>query len=85
VINVNKQQEPAGVAIDGPEVRRWRKRLGWTVTGLAARCHISQQYLSLIERGDRRTVGPPVFARICDAFGLDVESRSELMRKEEAA
>jgi len=84
---VINEPEPAGVAIDGPEIRRRRKRHGWTVTELAARANISQQYMSFIERGDRRTVSPKVFNQICTAFGLaddDDESRSELLREDAA-
>jgi transcriptional regulator with XRE-family HTH domain len=79
------QPEPAGVAIDGPEIRRRRKLRGWTVTQLAERASISQQYMSFIERGARDRVSPPVFNRICDAFDLDEASRVELMREGNAA
>lgn len=70
---------PAGVAIDGAQVRELRKLAGKTVTQLAAQLGISIQYLSMIERGDRASVSSPVFARICD--GLGVENRRELLRK----
>jgi transcriptional regulator with XRE-family HTH domain len=71
--------EAASVAIDGHRVRRLRKLSGETVSTLAARCDITTQYLSLIERGDRLAVSAPVFARICDA--LNVQNRSELLRE----
>lgn len=70
--------EPAGVAIDGAQVRELRKLSGKTITGLAESCGISFQYLSFIERGDRATVSAPVFARICDALG--VIDRRDLVR-----
>lgn len=81
---VINEPEPAGVAIDGAEIRRRRKLSGWTVTDLAARANISQQYMSFIERGDRKTVSPAVFNRICDVFGLAEEGRSELTREDAA-
>lgn len=80
---MSEEREPAGVAVNGADIRRRRKLLGWTVTDLAARCDISQQYLSFIERGDRQRVSPPVFARLCDELG--VENRSDLMLPEGGA
>lgn len=70
---------PAGVAIDGAQVRELRKLSGRTVTQLAAAVGISFQYLSMIERGTRASVSSPVFVRICD--GLGVEDRRKLLRK----
>lgn len=70
--------EPSGVAIDGAGVRHRRKLLGLRVQELAERCGISVGYVSHIERGERRSVSPPVFGRICDALGLAVENRQEL-------
>lgn len=79
-----KQPEPArdSVAIDGPEIRRRRKERGWTVTYLAIFCGISQQYLSFIERGDRKMVSRQVFERLCAALQVPVKSRRELMLAE---
>jgi transcriptional regulator with XRE-family HTH domain len=77
---VTEERESAAVAVNGADIRRRRKLRGWTVTHLALRCGISQQYLSFIERGDRDRVSPPVFARLCDELG--VENRSELMLPE---
>lgn len=70
---------PAGVDIDGAQVRELRKLLGATLTGFAEHCGISFQYLSQIERGDRPRVSAPVFAKICDELG--VEDRRRLLRK----
>lgn len=69
---------PAGAEIDGAKVRELRKLSGKTVTVLADTCEITSQYLSMIERGDRPTVSPAVFARICDALG--VTDRRQLLR-----
>ncbi len=77
-----RDQDAAAVAVNGQVIRKRRKLHGETVTALAKRVGISQQYLSFIERGDRRHVSPPVFANICDALGVPVESRSELMLDE---
>jgi transcriptional regulator with XRE-family HTH domain len=71
---------PAGAEIDGPEVRRRRKLAGKSVTDLAESCGITFQYLSMIERGDRRTVSPAVFGRICNALGLDETERVALLK-----
>lgn len=69
---------PAGVEINGALVRELRKLKGYTQTTLAELASISIQYLSLIEREDRKTVSPPVFARLCDA--LEVDDRRDLVR-----
>lgn len=73
---------PAGVEINGALVREQRKLKGHTQTALAELADISVQYLSLIEREDRKTVSPPVFARLCDA--LEVADRRELVRNPKA-
>lgn len=70
--------EPPGVAVDGTAVRQKRKLSGLTMAGLAQLADISAPYISHIELGRRKTISPPVFARICDALG--VEDRRELMR-----
>lgn len=69
--------DSASVAINGPKVRSLRKLNGLTVTGLARATEVSIQYVSLIELGKRPTVSAPVFARICDALGVD--DRRELL------
>lgn len=74
--------EPAGVQIDGPAVRRLRKMAGQTIAGIAKPARISVQYLSQIERGDKTSVSPPAFARICDALGVDPQHRHLLIRDE---
>lgn len=73
----NTEPEPSGVAVNGREIRRRRKLQGKYLADFATECGISQQYLSFIETGARKTVSPPVFARICDA--LHVEDRNELL------
>lgn len=74
---------PAGVEIDGSEVRRIRKLLGDNLVTFAPKCGITFQYLSQIETGVRMHVSPEVFARICDALGLgpDPRSREALVKK----
>lgn len=73
---------PAGVEINGALVRELRKLQGYTQTSLAELAGISIQYVSLIEREDRKTVSPPVFARICDALGI--QNRRDLIRDGDA-
>lgn len=68
----------AGVDIDGGRVREARKLAGMSTADLAARARISRPYLSQIECHNRR-VSAPVFARVCDALG--VEDRSQLARE----
>lgn len=69
-----------GVQIDGDQLRTKRKLAGHALTDFAALAGISFQYLSLIERGDRAGVSPPVFARICDALGIAEQDREQLVR-----
>lgn len=69
--------EPPGVAVNGRAVRTRRKLLGLYMADLAAKCDISEGYVSHIELGRRQFVSPPVFAALCDALG--VEDRSELL------
>lgn len=71
--------EPAGVAIDGAKVRQARKLRGKSLVAFAPSCGITFQYLSQIERGDRRTVSPKTFVKICDALGIHEENREELL------
>lgn len=68
---------PSGVEINGALVRELRKLAGHTQPMFAELAGISFQYVSAIERGDRKTVSPPVFVRICDALGI--EDRRELI------
>ncbi len=61
---------PAGVEIDGAKLRELRQMAGVTLSEFASTCEISTQYLSQIERGNRRRVSPPVYARICTSLNL---------------
>ena len=45
----------------GEELRDGRKRRGWTQDDLARRLEVSQGYVCLLERGQRRV--PPVMAQ----------------------
>lgn len=65
------------VSVDREELRLRRQILGDNQAQFAERCGISPGYVSLIESGQRPTVSPAVFARICDALG--VKNRAELM------
>lgn len=69
----------AGVAVDGPAMRRRRELMGLTVADLAPLCYITPGYISHIELGNRRP-SPPVFARICDALGIAEQDREQLVR-----
>lgn len=72
--------EPAGVPIDGQEVKRRRGLQGDTSEAFATKCRVSPAYISHIERGRRQNVSPPVFVRICDALGIDEPNRKQLVR-----
>ncbi|MEW2474653.1 helix-turn-helix transcriptional regulator [Micromonospora gifhornensis] len=61
---------PAAVEIDGAKLRELRQMAGANLVEFASTCEISVQYLSQIERGDRRRVSPPVYSRICRALKL---------------
>ncbi|MCU1687818.1 MAG: Helix-turn-helix protein [Amycolatopsis sp.] len=71
--------EPPGVHIAGGLLRQSRKLAGYSLVPFADLAGISFQYLSQIERGDRESVSPEVFARICDALGIT--DRRELLAK----
>jgi transcriptional regulator with XRE-family HTH domain len=72
--------EPAGVPIDGQEVRRRRGLQGDAADAFAEKCQISPAYVSHIECGRRTHVSPPVFVRICDALGIAEGERHVLTR-----
>ena len=71
------------VRIDRVELRRTRKLNGLTYADLARLADISFGYVGLIERGERTSVSPPVFVRLCDALG--VQDRTKLLAKDEGA
>lgn len=68
---------PASVEIDGAKLRELRMLSGETLVSFAPKCDITFQYLSQLERGDRRRVSPPTYARICQALGV---SRRKLLK-----
>lgn len=72
----------AGVLINGALVRRLRKLSGDDLVTFAPKAEITFQYLSLIERGDRKRVSPAVFVRICDALGIGEDDRHTLLLAE---
>lgn len=61
------------VKIDGARLRKLRTGRGKSVSALATEAKISPQYLSFIERGERRPM-PAVFDRICGALGLNEDA-----------
>lgn len=77
--------EPASVPVRGAEIRKRRKLKGHTLTQFAARCGITFQYLSQIERGSRPRVSPPVFAAICDSLGIRERGRAALVAASDEA
>jgi transcriptional regulator with XRE-family HTH domain len=70
------------VRVDRAEARRRRHLAGLTQAELAEIIGVNGSYISLIESGQRPTIGPGVFVRLCDA--LDVEDRTELILDEQA-
>lgn len=83
VVTEDPQHESPAVAIDRHEVRRRRHLCGLSQAQLAERAAISFAYVGHIERGQRPRVSAPVFARICDALG--VQDRQELIAQDGAA
>jgi len=77
--------EPPGVHIAGGLLRQKRKLAGHNLVPFAVLVGISFQYLSQIERGDRKSVSPEVFAAICDALGLEKKERAELIADQRVA
>jgi len=59
---------PASVPIDGARVRELRQLSGLKLREFGERAEISTQYASMIERGDRARVSPPVLTRIAKAL-----------------
>jgi len=78
----NKPRRPrtGGVLVDGAKLRDLRKLSGRTLVQFAEAAGISHQYLGQVELGERPTVSPPVFARICDALGISPENRRSLVK-----
>lgn len=77
-------QTTVNVLIDGGELRRRRHLLGETQKSFAVKARVSDAYVSHIEAGRRPTVSPPIFARICDALGLEQDQRELLIRTDAA-
>lgn len=72
---------PAGVEINGSKLRDLRKLRGEGLESFAERCKISFGYLGHIERGDRKTVTPVVFAAICDALDIPADQRTTMVTR----
>jgi transcriptional regulator with XRE-family HTH domain len=60
----------ASAEVNGERLRELRKEQGMTVKQCAALIGISQGYLAHIERGDRPTVAPATFNRICATLNV---------------
>ncbi|MEC3977871.1 helix-turn-helix domain-containing protein [Amycolatopsis sp. H20-H5] len=71
--------EPAGVRIAGTRLRQLRKLTGSNLKTFAAQIGCSFQYLSQLERGTRKHVGPALFVRICDELEIARTQRRELI------
>lgn len=69
----------------GDLLRRLRKLNGDNLVTFATKAGISFQYLSQIERGDRKSVSPEVFVAICDALDLAKKDRALVMAPRVAA
>jgi len=72
------------VEIDGEAVRYHRiYTAGLTVAGLAAQCGVTPPYISMIEHGRQRRIGPALFKRLRTA--LQAEDMNVLLAKPELA
>ena len=58
--------------VDGPGLRRRREEAGLSLRALANAATISPGYVSMIERGQRTNVQPPVAARLAQALGVAI-------------
>jgi transcriptional regulator with XRE-family HTH domain len=67
----------ANVKVNIARMRRRRHLQGLNQTQLAKTINVDKSYISIVESGKRRNVSPEVFARWCDALG--VENREELI------
>ena len=61
---------PPTIEVDGNAIRARRIELGHTITEFADRADMSFQYLSQLERGDRKRVTPPRFQRLVSALRM---------------
>ena len=69
--------QAAGIAFNG-RLRKKRKLSGRNLAALAVPAGISVQFLSELERGNRRA-SPEVFVRICDELGVGTDERETLV------
>jgi transcriptional regulator with XRE-family HTH domain len=60
------------VDINHRQLRALREERGLRQTDLAKAASISNGYLSMLESGQRRTVSPPVAARLAGALGVAI-------------
>lgn len=59
--------------IDGGRIARHRKRKGYTQRDMAALCKCSQNTISLIERGEMKTLRPELAELIAKRLGDDLD------------
>lgn len=63
--------------IDGGRIARKRRRLGYTQTDLAALVGYTQQYISLLERGDDSDCSEEAALKISKRLNCDLEDLFE--------
>lgn len=61
-----------------PVLLRARLALGLTQVEVARRADIGHSYLSLLERGERKSMSAETLVRLCRALQLSAEERAEL-------
>lgn len=69
----------------GENIRKLREERGYTQKQLAEIIHVKEQYISALERGQRRP-GKKILPLLCDALGVDGKtllfgSRAEHLRQ----
>lgn len=67
----------ASLQVDRERLQKRRRRAGLSLSDLARKAEISPQYMSMIERGRRRSVSAATYNRIIAA--LEIEDHDELL------
>jgi transcriptional regulator with XRE-family HTH domain len=73
---------PATYQVDGAAIRTRRTELGLSQADVARKARISRPYLSQLEAGERNTVRPPTYARLCVALRLLLAPNEEHQRED---
>lgn len=82
----NRLRPPASPQIDPNALRTARQDAGLTQGQLAELVELSPQYISMLERGDRSTLSPGAFRRLCDILRVrTTELRAPAANVEKAA